>query len=197
MSYCKYCQTLLTIEKNHDYNNENNLIINLDLNGFLELVYQKLNNEDDYNDNEYMYSLFFNESDLKNVKLDTSFYSEDVIRSKIDEIYDGIIKENKNIHPFHYVCKTCSKTYLLKPNTEIDVLKLYSSNMVRDDKPHIRKHDPTLFRTKDFICVNQNCITNTDKSDETLLLKEAVFYKLGNTHNVNYICCTCNTHWRT
>ena len=53
-----------------------------------------------------------------------------------------------------------------------------------DDVKH-RINDPTLPRTKDFICPNSKCISNTKKTDkEVLINKEAVFYRPTKEYNI-------------
>ena len=50
--------------------------------------------------------------------------------------------------------------------------------------------DPTLPRTRDFICKNSNCISHKDPSK-----KEAVFMKLPKSYNLTYVCNTCYYSW--
>ena len=68
--------------------------------------------------------------------------------------------------------------------------------MLQDEETKIKCHDPTLPRTKDFICPNSSCVNNTD-SIEILKNKEAVFYRNQTEYNLKYICCQCYTQWGT
>ena len=104
----------------------------------------------------------------------------------------------KNISQFYLACTNCATTYFLEPGTVIDSINFEKSAIINDEDVKIRISDPTLARTKDYICPNSKCVTNTKKSDKNILLeKEAVFYRSGKEFNIKYICCQCNTQWGT
>ena len=198
MSFCKYCQDLLKIVKNKDYDENNITMIGKE--DMINILIKKHNAKvSNYIDAENNYQIDFpveelNSIDLTNVKIKS--LSEEDIRNELVDLHGEIIRNNKDSNLFNLVCGNCSMTYYLRPGTIIDSVNLTDSNYTQDEVPSIRVHDPALFRTKNFICVNNKCITNTDMSEEVQVKKEAVFYKL-NTHNIKYICSTCNTQWGT
>ena len=200
MSYCKYCQDLLKIVKNKDY--DNNTLRKINKEDIINILINKLNAKDgDYIDSEYNYQIDFSVDEIDSISISASNIkklkmSKEEIKEELIILYNEIVKDNKDANLFNLVCNNCSMTYYLRPGTIVDSVNLTDSNFVQDEIPSIRVHDPTLFRTKDFTCVNRKCISNTDNSKKIQTEKEAVFYKL-NTHNIKYICSQCNTQWGT
>lgn len=198
MSYCKYCQNILKIVKNKDYN---------------ELVVQELLKEDlvnllskkldaisgQYIQDETIYRINFAIDEIDKMDINMKKFKDiniDKVKTELKNLYEEIIRGNSNGNMFNFLCTNCSMTYYLQPGTVIDSVSFMETNYVQDETPEIRFDDPTLFRTKDFICVNNKCITNTDTSAKIQQEKEAVFYKLQ-THNIKYICFHCKTQWGT
>lgn len=198
MSYCKYCQNILKIVKNKDYN---------------ELVVQELLKEDlvnllskkldaisgQYIQDETIYRINFAIDEIDKMDINMKKFKGiniDELKTELKNLYEEIIRGNSNGNVFNFLCTNCSMTYYLQPGTVIDSVSFMETNYVQDETPEIRFDDPTLFRTKDFICVNNKCITNTDTSAKIQQEKEAVFYKLQ-THNIKYICFHCKTQWGT
>lgn len=198
MSFCKYCQDLLKIVKNKNYGETELIRINKE--DMINILVKKHNAKiSNYIDTENNYQMDFSVEELNNIDLtgiNIKPLTEKEIRDELVILYNEIIKNNKDSNMFNLVCSNCSMTYYLRPGTIIDSVNLTDSNYTQDEVPSIRVNDPTLFRTKNFICVNNKCITNTDTSDKIQTEKEAVFYKL-NTHNIKYICSHCNTQWGT
>lgn len=198
MSYCKYCQNILKIVKNKEYN---------------ELVVQELLKEDlvnllskkldaisgQYIQDETIYRINFAIDEIDKMDINMKKFKDiniDKVKTELKNLYEEIIRGNSNGNVFNFLCTNCSMTYYLQPGTVIDSVSFMETNYVQDETPEIRFDDPTLFRTKDFICVNNKCITNTDTSAKIQQEKEAVFYKLQ-THNIKYICFHCKTQWGT
>jgi len=185
-SFCKYCRDLLSIEKNIEYNEDN--ILCLEKNDLLDMMD---NDTMDYNNNDFIYKLNFHESELDSITNDKEQLK------KLKHLYNDLAHMNENADQFACVCKTCGKKFRLIPGSIVDTLTVKHSEMITDEEPKIRKHDNTCFRTKNYICTNLKCITNTDKSEKVQRAKEAIFYKLGSVHNVNYVCTICDAHWKT
>lgn len=196
MSFCKYCSNLLRIVKNDDYNEDN--VKNLEPDDMVTILLDKLNAKNsNYNNSEYLYQINFPISDLKKITIKQKTFPESInVEEELKILYEEIIKQNKNANLFNYICNNCSMTYYLKPGTIIDTINYENNDVVQDEIPSIRVDDQTLFRTKNFICINNKCISNTDKSDKVQRAKEAVFYKLKH-HNIKYICTQCNANWGT
>lgn len=197
MSYCKYCQNVLKIVKNPDYNPAT---VQLQAKDMISILEKKSRARDgQYVDDEETYQIDFDITELDKVNIDSKMFKDvpiDDVRQQLKDLYEEIVRGNKNGNMFNLLCNSCSATYYLRPGTTIDSNNFTEVYSALDEVAHIRVHDPTLFRTKNFICVNKKCISNTDKSDKVQLAKEAVFYKL-NTHNIKYICVQCNTRWGT
>ena len=106
--------------------------------------------------------------------------------------------------------KICTSTCNYSENIEKSILlykieinnKISSENNSKKDISEIDSYEktiedykllvmnPTLPRTRDYICKNIKCITHTNK-----VKKEAVFYKNPETYNVNYVCTVCYHPW--
>ena len=198
MSYCKYCQNLLKIVKNKEYDEQSTQELSKE--DLVNLLSKKMNaKHGQYVNDDVPYQINFSIEDLDGMAIDMKHFKgrevDDVIDS-LKSLYEEIIKGNSNGNMFNFLCTNCSMTYYLQPGTIVDSVSFKETNYVQDETPTIRFDDPTLFRTKNFICVNNKCVTNTDKSAKIQEEKEAVFYKL-NTHNINYICFHCKTQWGT
>lgn len=197
MSYCKYCQDVLEIVKNNNYDPNT---IDLTIDGLIGILNNHLNAKKGKYVNETAYQIKFAPEELDTIELDMNKFknmSDENVRLELHNLYEDIIKGNRNANMFNFQCSSCAMTYYLQPGTVISTNNFVETSYIVDEAPEIRVHDPTLFRTKDFICVKKTCITNTDKSDKIQREKEAVFYKLGTTHNIKYICTHCNTRWGT
>jgi len=198
MSFCKYCSNILRIDKNEDY--DENAIQKIKMVDMTNILVNKLNaKESNYNNEENIYQVDFSLSELSDLKIDKKKFgsmTETEIRTELENLYNEMIKQNKNANLFNYKCDNCTTTYYLQPGTIIDSVNYECNNFIQDEIPEIRVQDQTLFRTKNFICINTKCISNTDKSDKIQREKEAVFYKL-NHHNIKYICNQCNSQWGT
>ena len=172
MSYCKYCQNILKIVKNKEYN---------------ELVVQELLKEDlvnllskkldaisgQYIQDETIYRINFTIDEIDKMDINMKKFKGiniDELKTELKNLYEEIIRGNSNGNMFNFLCTNCSMTYYLQPGTVIDSVSFMETNYVQDETPEIRFDDPTLFRTKDFICVNNKCITNniiySDSEDE-------------------------------
>jgi len=81
-----------------------------------------------------------------------------------------------------------SKTHVLN-NTELysQVINKYT------------KLDPTLPRINNIDCPNKNCDTNKNTKAEEKLTEKEVIYIRYNDNNMKYVylCCHCDTVWKT
>jgi hypothetical protein len=55
--------------------------------------------------------------------------------------------------------------------------------------------DPTLPRTKDFICPNKECETNNLTNTNNLINREAIIFRESKSFITRYVCTTCITDW--
>ena len=73
--------------------------------------------------------------------------------------------------------------------------QLYNKSYVMVDtssleNPLLKVNDPTLLRTRDYICKNKNCPTQKDKTNA-----EATFFRTKTSFQLTYVCCVCKTSW--
>jgi hypothetical protein len=202
MDFCKYCNDMLKITKNKHYKSAQAEEIDVETMVGLLIDYYKAE-ASSYYDNENAYTLNFSAKKLMIVNIDEAKElfpekSEIQIRTDLKKLYDDIIRDGKDANPFNLTCKTCSISYHLRPDTLIDSTNYVNTITTTDESAEIRFDDPTLFRTKNYVCSNKECITRTDMSDEVQRRKEAVFYKPDSrSHSVKYICGECKSCLRT
>ncbi len=91
-----------------------------------------------------------------------------------------------------YICKTCSYSKKIEPETKIATKIGISSqtNYLNKDKFKNKIYNRALPFTRRYICPNNSCIGNTDKKKH-----EAVMYRVGDTMKMMYTCCACKTVW--
>jgi len=116
------------------------------------------------------------------------------IKDKEKKEYIKIIKNLEDDSMNAYViCKNC--TYSEKLTNRVLVLNRMSSskNSSFDNfsKYKYMKYDNTLPHTRDYICKNKSCKTNSDYK-----LKDAKWFRPNsNNYTTFYICCVCDTIW--
>ena len=83
-------------------------------------------------------------------------------------------------------------TYVLQPGTNLFSINFDTkSKTVYGDDVVLKCLNPILPRTRDYICPNSDCNSNTQTDSN----KEAVFYRNNKDYNLKYICCLCHTQW--
>ena len=206
MFYCKYCADSLEITKNANLETEDRKkSINSPKELFDIYLEDSEYKKNKFINSDYQYSIIWSEDQINDLNLSELITEYNLNKITVDELktnlialYRQIIKMQKNISQFYLACTNCATTYFLEPGTVIDSINYEKSAIINDEDVKIRTSDPTLARTKDYICPNSKCVTNTKKSDKNILLeKEAVFYRSGKEYNIKYICCQCNTQWGT
>lgn len=95
----------------------------------------------------------------------------------------------------YFTCDNCGYFTSVRPGT---ILYKESYNkttkIVLLDDYSLTCEDPTLPRTKDYICQNKECPSHNKKN---LATKEAVFFRPNkNEYNLIYVCCMCKKGWR-
>lgn len=206
MFYCKYCSDTLEIIKNTNLANEAATKQIESVDELVEIFFNDLESKKNkFINSDTQFSIMWAESEIDKLDLKqllktygvTGLTSEE-LKAQLSNMYRQIVKFQKSVSNFYLSCTNCSTTYFLEPGTMIDSINFEKSAGTNDDDAKIRANDPTLPRTKDFICPNSKCVTNVKSNDEsTLVNKEAVFYRLGKEYNIKYICCQCNTQWGT
>lgn len=114
-----------------------------------------------------------------------------------NKITDGIsIKEKskhptakQNFKPMYFVCLTCAyhepieSTKLIYNNVGSNI----SQNYIPPSLDHMALSN-IIPRTRRYFCPNDECLSHTNPDK-----KEAVFFRLNNSHQIKYICQICKT----
>jgi predicted RNA-binding Zn-ribbon protein involved in translation (DUF1610 family) len=88
----------------------------------------------------------------------------------------------------YFLCSNCGNHEEIPPGTNIvrksvDTLYQMTDNIEKNKLYVEQKFYP---RTRNYICPNDKCISNKDDSK-----REAIFFRIGNTYKVKYICTAC------
>jgi len=110
------------------------------------------------------------------------------------EILESYRRNNrKNISKYNLVCSTCGTEYMLNPETTIYSLNFKKQQSSFNDDVEelidLKFNDPTLPRTKDYICPYSSCSSNQKNFDTSK--KEAVFYRANGSFHMKYACLVC------
>lgn len=93
-------------------------------------------------------------------------------------------------------CTSCGSMYDLAAGTVIYALNLEKKSVVfDDDDAQLLLSDPTLPRTKDYTCANDDCPSRVKEDQQAQLEKEAVFYRGSNSFALRYCCRLCQASW--
>lgn len=176
---CKHCNFSLVIKKASD-------TIFTKISTPNELVVASKNEEQqdyDINVERAVLESFLSKKNIKEIE-----------KKKIMDFYNEKISQKKTISKYILKCTTCGSEYPLIPETTIYSLNFKKQqSSFNDDYIDLKLYDPTLPRTKDYICPNSNCETNSKGFN--LANKEAVFYRANGTYHMKYACLNCKTTW--
>lgn len=138
------------------------------------------------------------ENDKNIAKYKANFKKSELMKNKKYQKLSQINKNKLNILFSSLVsdaelkCDNCGYIDTIKKT-----IKLFEYNVT--DKENLIKTkednkvlcmDPTLPRTKNYVCGNKDC--DTHKNAE---LKEAIFMRIPKSYNLKYICCNCYYSW--
>jgi len=177
---CTHCNYSLTIKKTSDSSSKTK-VIDVKKPGDL-IEYYKINDQQLHLDIKF---------ELKHL--------EEYLNNNIKEAeHAGILQFyryniSKNISKYNLVCSTCSSEYILNPKTTIYSLNFKKQQSSFNDEVEelidLIFKDPTLPRTKDYICKYNTCPSNQKKFDTSN--KEAVFYRANGSFHMKYACVVC------
>lgn len=90
----------------------------------------------------------------------------------------------------YYFCKSCNWSLKIEPETRILNKTSVDNKMtyLNIDKYKNKMHSKILPYTRNYICPNKKCISNTDNEKH-----EAVMFRINNTMRIIYTCCACNS----
>ena len=115
-------------------------------------------------------------------------------KKKIMDKYTKLVTQKRTVTKYILKCSTCGSEYPLHPETTIYSLNFKKQDSsFNDDYLDLKLYDPTLPRTKDYICTNDDCETNKKGFDTSK--KEAVFYRASGSYHLKYACLNCKTSW--
>jgi hypothetical protein len=178
--FCPKCNYLLDITKNIiDVEGKQVEKNSLNINQFLNIVLD--DNEVDVN-----YKLDFNLNELtsnpKFKKLDEE--TRNIIISQYENLNQG-----KNVQVY-FTCNNCGFYKTVVPGTQLYNKSYVIKNTNSLENPILKSLDPTLVRTRDYICKNKDCPTHKDK-----IIAEATFFRTKTSFQLTYVCCVCKTSW--
>ena len=104
------------------------------------------------------------------------------------------IELNDN-NKLQYRCKNCDNVIEYNDTTSLCVL---DNNYIDDDTSYNQyvtkylKHDPTLPRVNNIVCINKDCGKPKDEENEVIFVK----YDFANMKYL-YHCVFCDTFWKS
>lgn len=204
MLYCPHCHNILDVSKNPPTNTQSSnpqlvthtptTVSEDDVVGhsnFIDNIIEKMINDDEVTN-----------SMISNIRLDQLTKSEkykalgkkqkSLIQNKYAEIMDKI---SDSVNAF-YFCKNCMYSEPITSGSLVvsRISGKTSSNYINVEKFKNKIHSQILPYTRNYICINENCDTN-HKDVKKRKIKEAVFYRVGNSMQVAYTCTVCNSYW--
>jgi len=176
MYFCPKCNFSFDIGKSsNDIINEKNIIKKA------ADIFKKIENNEDL-------SLYKTDVKMDEITKNIKYKKlNDEQKLQIQKLYDEVV-----LSGIEFKCNNCNFSLDIKES-----ILLYELDMNnKDDKiKSIEENElfcknPILPRTHDYMCKNDTCPTNKNKSK-----KEAVFYREKNSMRINYICCICYYGW--
>jgi transposase-like protein len=188
MKFCKHCNYVLNISKT-PINNEEKVTYTIEtmdqyLN-YLKNVSTELNHEVELKiDYETLKSKLMGKFKKNVKKVDDFLKDYETLKNKT--------VENTNIY---FICQNCNSSFEIEPATIILSTNLDISNQqIQNYDLQFKILDPTLPRTKDFICPNTSCESNSESKLDTVD-REAVIFRENKSFITRYVCTTCLSDW--
>jgi hypothetical protein len=127
-----------------------------------------------------------------NYTLEITKYNESMLNKKdVDKMM--AMKDFDKQTGIMFKCNNCNYTEPI--NKSIKLYEFSVNEVSQIIKPKSQNKlickNPILPRTKEYKCINPNCITHKDTGK-----KECVFYKDEKTYKLINICCVCYTNWQ-
>ena len=114
--------------------------------------------------------------------------------TEILKSYDDMKAQKRSMTKYGLNCTFCSHPSKLEPGTTIYSLNFKKQqSSFNDNNIDLKLYDPTLPRTKDYICDNPDCETRQSNFD--MKNKEAVFYRANGSYHTKYACLNCKHSW--
>ncbi len=147
-----------------------------------------------YNSEDHLeYDLVLAEKDFESYITSMKKKDNELI-AKLRTFYTDLQNQKNSASKFILKCTSCGENYHLEPETVIYSLNFKKQqSSFNDDNIDLKLFDPTLPRTKDYICANKKCSSLTKGFD--MKNKEAVFYRASGSYHMKYACLVCKESW--
>lgn len=182
--FCTKCKHYLDISRVPTADKSSSDIIITDVSKMFDYV-----NSDD---TEQHYIITFNVDVLKKHPKYTKANATN--KKNILDFYEKFKKEDISMYKkVYFVCNKCGYQITIHPGTVLFSQDIERNNLLLTNEDYsLMLNDPTLPRTKDYICVNTNCISHDKKKFKD---KEAVLIRDPKTYRLTYVCNICHTNW--
>lgn len=211
IKFCPTCNNILNISKNPPKNRQTINITNFETPNTVSSIDN--NNlivddiDDEMNDDKVIENILnllsqnidVPEYELSDFKLEQ--FSKHKFYQKLDKKTKSIV--NAKLSAFFekledstsafYHCAICSYSKPIEPGMLI-ASRIGSSSentYMNIDKMKNRIYNSVLPYTRKYICTNKNCVSHTDFSK-----REAVMFRNGNSVQIWYTCCACQSSWK-
>jgi transposase-like protein len=186
MKFCKHCNYVLNISKS-PINNDNKILYTIETMeqyiNYLKNISSEINHDIELKIDKETLKLKLMGKFRKNIK-------------KVDELlehYDELKNKNITDSNIYFICQNCNSSFNIEPGTII-----LSTNFDVDNQK-IQQYDfgfkimdPTLPRTKDYICPKKECDSHKPENNVT---REAIIFRESKSFITRYVCTMCLTDW--
>jgi transposase-like protein len=115
---------------------------------------------------------------------------------KVDELlenYETLKNKNSNDSSIYFICQNCNSSFEIEPGTIILSTNFDQSNQnIQQHDFAFKIEDPTLPRTKDYICPKKDCESHKPENN---IKREAVIFREAKSFITRYICTMCLSDW--
>jgi len=186
MKFCKHCNYSLNISKS-PINNDNKITYTIEtmdqyLN-YIKNVSTEINHE---------VELKIDQTTLK-TKLMGKFKQN---KKKVDDLllhYDTLKNKTSIDTNIYFVCQNCNSSFEIDPGTIILSTNFDVNNQnIQQYDFGFKIMDPTLPRTKDYICPKKDCDSHKPENN---IKREAIIFRESKSFITRYVCTMCLTDW--
>ena len=187
MKFCKHCNYVLNISKT-PIQNDDKIIYTIET---MEQYLNYIKNVSEEVNQEVELKIDY---DTLKAKLMVKYRKN---TKKVDEIltnYQTIKNKTVENNSIYFICNNCNSSFEIEPGTIILSTNLDVSNQtIQEYDFKLKVDDPTLPRTKDFICPNKECKSNDKKADG--VEREAIIFRENKSFITRYVCTMCLSDW--
>jgi len=115
---------------------------------------------------------------------------------KVDELlthYETLKNKTSNNNNIYFVCQNCNSSFEIEPGTVILSTNFDVNNQkIQQYDFGFKVKDPTLPRTKDYICPKKECDSHKPENN---VIREAVIFREAKSFITRYVCTMCLSDW--